>query len=140
MMMDRALIEACGLMGDILQRFITLFQGLQVFPERMLHNVHLSGGLIMAEALMLELGKRLGRQRAHDIVYEAAQGAVTQGRPFHELLAEDRHITSHLTPQQITDLLDPAHYTGLCRPLAEQGAVRARQVAAGLASLHQRRS
>ena len=140
MMMDRALIDACGLMGDILQRFITLFQGLQVFPERMLHNVHLSGGLIMAEALMLELGKRLGRQRAHDIVYDAAQGAVTQGRPFHELLAEDRHITSHLTPQQITDLLDPAHYTGLCRPLAEQGAVRARQVAAGLASLHQSRS
>ena len=35
MMMDRALIEACGLMGDILQRFITLFQGLHVFPERM---------------------------------------------------------------------------------------------------------
>ena len=30
----------------------------------------------MAEALMLELGKRLGRQRAHDIVYEAAQGAM----------------------------------------------------------------
>ena len=47
--------------------------------------------------------------RAHDIVYEAAQGAVTQGRPFHALLAEDRHIMAHLTPQQITDLLDPAH-------------------------------
>jgi adenylosuccinate lyase len=136
MMMDRALIDACGLTGDILQRFITLFQGLQVFPERMLHNVSLSGGLIMAEALMLELGKRLGRQRAHDIVYEAAQGAVTQGRPFHELLAEDQHIMAHLTPQQITDLLDPSHYTGLCRPFAEQGAQRARQVAAGLASGH----
>ena len=140
MMMDRALIDACGLMGDILQRFITLFQGLQVFPERMLHNVSLSGGLIMAEALMLELGKRLGRQRAHDIVYEAAQGAVTQGRPFHALLAEDRHIMAHLTPQQITDLLDPAHYTGLCRPLAEQGAQRAREVAAGLAALHRSRA
>ena len=103
----------------------------------MLHNVASDGSLIMAEALMLELGKRLGRQRAHDIVYEAAQGAVTQGRPFHALLAEDHHITSHLTPQQITDLLDPSHYTGLCRPFAEQGAQRARQVAAGLASLHQ---
>jgi adenylosuccinate lyase len=136
MMMDRALIDACGLTGDILQRFITLFQGLQVFPERMLQNVSLSGGLIMAEALMLELGKRLGRQRAHDIVYEAAQGAVTQGRPFHALLAEDRHIMAHLTPQQITDLLDPSHYTGLCRPFAEQGAQRARQVAAGLAAVH----
>ena len=94
----------------------------------------------MAEALMLELGKRLGRQRAHDIIYEAAQGAVTQGRPFHALLAEDRHIMAHLTPQQITDLLDPAHYTGLCRPLAEQGAQRAREVAASLAALHRSRA
>ena len=36
---------------------------------------------------MLELGKQIGRQRAHDAVYEAAQGSVTEGRPFREMLA-----------------------------------------------------
>jgi len=57
----------------MLQRMIVLMDGLQVFPDRMRENLDLSGGLIMAEALMLELGKQIGRQRAHDAVYEAAQ-------------------------------------------------------------------
>src|SRR5262245_31650851 len=68
MMMSRALVQACELTGDELQRMIALFEGLQVFPERMRYNLDLSGGLIMAEALMLELGKQIGRQRAHDVV------------------------------------------------------------------------
>ena len=83
-MMSRALVQACELTGDMLQRMIVLFDGLQVFPERMRRNLDLSGGLIMAEALMLELGKQIGRQRAHDAVYEAAQASVTQARPFRE--------------------------------------------------------
>lgn len=39
-------------------------------------NLDLSGGLIVAEAVMLELGAQLGRQHAHDIVYDAAQAAA----------------------------------------------------------------
>jgi adenylosuccinate lyase len=133
-MLDRAITDACSLTGDILQRLILLFSGLQVFPDRMSRNVSLSGGLIMAEALMLELGKRIGRQRAHDAVYDAAQAAVTEGRPFHELLGEDARIRSHLTAEQMAELLDPARYVGLCREFAEQGAMRARNMVAALAA------
>jgi 3-carboxy-cis,cis-muconate cycloisomerase len=135
MMMDHAVTQACGLTGDILQRLIVVLTGLQVFPERMRRNLDLSGGLIMAEALMLELGKVIGRQRAHDVVYDAAQAAATEGRPFRQLLAEDRRVAAHLTPAQIDALLDPARYTGLCRQFAERGAVRARQMAAAIASV-----
>ena len=97
-MMGRALSQACELTGDMLQRMMALFDGLQVFPDRMRQNLDLSGGLIMAEALMLELGKQIGRQRAHDAVYEAAQGSVTEGRPFREMLALDPHVSAGLTP------------------------------------------
>jgi adenylosuccinate lyase len=127
-MIDRALTDACCLTGDILQRLVVLLTDLQVFPERMLHNLYLSGGLIMAEALMLELGKRIGRQRAHDAIYDAAQAAVTEKRPFYELLGEDAQVRAHLTPEQITELLDPARYTGLCQQFAIQGARQAREV------------
>ncbi len=133
MMFDRAITEACSLTGDILQRLIVLFSGLELFPERMLKNLHLSGGLIMSEALMLELGRRIGRQRAHDAVYDAAQAAVVQGRPFKDLLGEETHVRAHLTPEQVGELLDPARYIGLCREFAEQGAVRARDTVAALA-------
>jgi adenylosuccinate lyase len=131
-MMGRALVPACELTGDMLQRMISLFDGLQVFPERMRENLDLSGGLIMAEALMLELGKQIGRQRAHDAVYDAAQGSVTEGRPFRELLARDPHVSGKLTGSQIDALLDPERYAGLCRLFAERGAATAREVAASI--------
>jgi 3-carboxy-cis,cis-muconate cycloisomerase len=134
MMMDRAVTQACMLTGDILQRLDVVVSGLQVFPERMRRNLDLSGGLIMAESLMLELGKQIGRQRAHDVVYDAAQAAATQGHAFRELLAEDERVSAHLTQSQIDALLDPTRYTGLCPQFAERGAVRAREVAAAIES------
>jgi adenylosuccinate lyase len=133
MMFDRAITEACMLTGDVLQRLIVLFSGLQVFPERMRRNLDLSGGLIMGEALMLELGRQIGRQRAHDVVYDAAQASVTESRPFRELLGEDERVRSRLTAEQIAALLDPTHYTGLCERFAEEGAARARQTVETLA-------
>lgn len=135
MMFNHALREACCLTGDILQRLVVVFRGLQVFPERMRRNLDLSGGLIMAEALMLELGKQIGRQRAHDAVYEAAQAASTGGQSFAALLAQDPIISTRFTPQQVAKLLDPAQYSGLCRQIAEQGAARAREVATRLKSI-----
>jgi len=132
MMMDRAMTQACLLTGEILQRLIVVLSGLQVFPERMRRNLDLSGGLIMAESLMLELGKQIGRQRAHDVVYDAAQGAALEGRAFRDLLAEDARVTTHLSPAQIDALLDPSRYIGLCPQFAERGAVRARAVAAAI--------
>src|SRR6184192_2049206 len=131
-MMSRAIVQACELTGDVLQRMISLFDGLQVFPDRMRENLELSGGLIMAEALMLELGKQIGRQRAHDAVYDAAQASVTEARPFRETLAADPHVSAGLTPTQVEALLDPARYTGLCSQFAERGAVMAREIAAAL--------
>src|SRR5678815_5250614 len=96
----------------MLQRMIVLFDGLQVFPERMRQNLDLAGGLIMAGALMLGLGKKIGSQRAHDAVYEAAQASATQDRPFRETLAEDPHVSGGLTAAQVEALLDPAQYAG----------------------------
>ena len=132
-MITRALSEACSLTGEMLQRLIVLLDGLQVFPERMRHNLDLSGGLIMAEALMLELGKQLGRQHAHDVIYDAAQAAATTGQPFQALLAADPQVSSRLSGAQITALLDPARYTGLCRQFAEHEALHARTTAAEIA-------
>ena len=131
-MMQRAISEACGLTGDILQRLIALFAGLQVFPERMRRNVDLSGGLIMAEALMLDLGQRIGRQRAHDIIYDLAQAAVTEEKSFQDLLAADPAVRERLDDDQISALLDPGRYTGMCRHFAEQGAIQARETAVAI--------
>ncbi len=133
-MMDGALNQSVILAGDILQTMIELFSGISVYPERMRRNLDLSGGLIMSEALMLELGRRIGRQRAHDAIYDAAQASVVQSRPFTEALADESDVQSNLDSEQIERLLDPTLYTGACALLAERFAARARETAAELRS------
>ena len=81
---------------------------------------------------MLELGKRIGRQQAHDAVYDAAQASFTEGIPFADALSQTPEITAHLTPDQIAALLDPAAYTGVCALLSERASAQARQTAAAL--------
>ncbi len=132
-MMDRALNQSAIIVGDILQYMIELFSGLRVFPERMRQNLDLSGGLIMSEALMLELGRRIGRQRAHDAIYDAAQASVVEARPFTDTLSDEKDVQENLSSEQIEALLDPTKYTGACGMLADQFAAQAREVAADLA-------
>ena len=128
--MDRALTQAAVQTGDMLQYMIELFSGIQVFPERMRSNLDLSGGLIMSEALMLELGRRIGRQRAHDAIYDAAQASVVEGKPFTDTLTEVEEVRENMTAEQIETLLDPTQYTGASALMAERFAERAREVAA----------
>ena len=75
---------------------------------------------------MLELGKALGRQHAHDVVYEAAQRAVVENLQFPVLLAADPRVTQHVKPEALAALLNPTAYTGLCADMAKDAAVRAR--------------
>ena len=97
-------------------------------------NLDLGGGLIMAEAVMLDLGTTIGRQHAHDVVYDAAQAAFVEGKSFSDLLAADPRVTAHLDATAIDRLLDPTAYTGLCADMAREGVTRARAEAAKLAS------
>lgn len=132
LMMDAAEQRACIATGDMLARLHETIRGLRLDPARMRANLDLGGGLIMAEAVMLDLGAAIGRQHAHDAVYDAAQAAFEQGRPFGDLLAADPRVTAHMTPAQIQTLLDPTAYTGLCADMARDGAARARAVAKDL--------
>lgn len=132
LMMDIAESRACIATGDMLSRLDEVVRGLRVDPKRMRANLDLGGGLIMAEAVMLDLGAAIGRQHAHDVVYDAAQAAVVEGKSFSDLLIADRRVTAHMNPRALEKLLDPTAYTGLCTDMARDGAVRARTIVAEL--------
>ena len=117
----------------MLTRLVEVLRGLRLDPERMRTNLDLGGGLIMAEAVMLNLGAAIGRQHAHDVVYDAAQAAFVENRSFAELLAADPRVIAHLDATAIAALLDPTAYTGLCAEMARDAADRARATAAGIA-------
>ena len=132
LMMDAAEARASIATGDMLSRLVEVLCGLRLDPERMRRNLDLGGGLIMAEAVMLNLGQTIGRQHAHDVVYEAAQAAFVEGKSFGALLAADPRVTAYLKLHEIDALLDPAGYTGLCAEMAHDAAARARTTAAEL--------
>src|SRR5437763_16332549 len=134
LIMDASEARAAIALGDALSRLVEVMRGLRLDPERMRRNLDLGGGLIMAEAVMLDLGAQIGRQHAHDVVYDAAQSAFVEGRSFAELLAADPRVTAHLDAKQIAALLDPTAYTGLCAEMARDGASRARATAAEIKS------
>jgi 3-carboxy-cis,cis-muconate cycloisomerase len=124
---DCAEARACLATGDMLARVAAVVRGLTLNPQRMRANLDLAGGLIVAEAVMLELGSKIGRQHAHDVVYDAAQAASVEGKHFDALLAADPRVTKHLDARAIAALLDPTAYTGLCATMAREGAKRARE-------------
>jgi len=128
LMMDAAGSRAAIATGDALGRLAEVLRGLKLDPARMRRNLDLGGGLIMAEAIMLELGATLGRQHAHDVVYDAAQVSFAEGRPFSDVLAADPRVTAHLDKAAIARLLDPVAYTGLCDDMARDGAKLAREL------------
>ena len=86
--------------------------GLQVDEKKMRANLDLTKGLIVSEAVMMGLGPHLGRQYAHDLIYDICRKVVATGRPLVELLAENSEVTKHLDRAALTKLCDPANYLG----------------------------
>ena len=104
-----------------------LVLGLEVDTARMRANLDLTNGQIVAEAVMMALAPSIGRERAHDLVYELCRRAKVEGRALIEILAADAEVSRHLDRAALEGLLDPANYLGLAsimvdRMLAHAGA------------------
>jgi 3-carboxy-cis,cis-muconate cycloisomerase len=89
-----------------------MLEGLVVDESRMRSNLELSQGLIVAEAVMMGLAPYLGRQQAHDVVYEACRDALAQRRSLFEVLKANPTIASALPEDRLRALCDPGNYLG----------------------------
>ncbi|MBX3009884.1 MAG: adenylosuccinate lyase family protein [Caldilineaceae bacterium] len=95
-----------------LQHSLAIFDGLVVHPMKMRQNLDLTNGQIVAEAVMMHLGQFIGRQQAHDVVYDACVTAVAEGRSLYSVLAALPEITAVVPDAALRRMLDPANYTG----------------------------
>src|SRR5438105_13298357 len=104
--------EAFCLMAGALKQSRFVLSGLEVDAKAMRRNIDLTHGLAMNEAVMMGLGPYLGREYAHDLVYDICRQAVKQDRELLELLAEHPQINKHLDRSALARLWDPANYLG----------------------------
>ena len=77
-------------------------------------------GLIVAEAVMMGLAPKLGRQRAHDLVYDACRHSLEKKVPFLDVLKAEREIMAHVTVAELTALVEPGNYVGLAGEMVDQ--------------------
>jgi 3-carboxy-cis,cis-muconate cycloisomerase len=98
--------------GGALAQAEALLAGLIVDGARMRRNLDATGGLIVAEAVMMALAPKLGRGVAHDLVYAACRAALDGGTRLADELARRAEITAHMTRADIDRLCDPAGYLG----------------------------
>ncbi len=89
-----------------------MLEGLVVDEARMRKNLDMTQGLIVAEAVMMGLAPHLGRQQAHDLVYEACREALRQGRSLLDVLQANAAISAVLPVERLAALCDPANYLG----------------------------
>ncbi|MGA7490482.1 MAG: adenylosuccinate lyase family protein [Xanthobacteraceae bacterium] len=101
-----------------------LVAGLEVDTERMRANLDLTKGMIVSEAVMMGLGPHLGRQRAHDLVYDICRKVAATGEPLVELLAQNAEIAKHLTRAELDKMCDPAGYLGLAGTMVDKVLAR----------------
>ncbi len=72
--------EICRLVSGALQQALIVAEGLEVDPARMLSNLELTRGLLLAEAVSIVLAQRLGRETAHHLLEQCCQRAVAEQR------------------------------------------------------------
>jgi adenylosuccinate lyase len=108
-----AVPEAAILTAGIVDKLAAVLGGLEVDPGRMRVNLDLTGGAIMAEAVMMELARTLGHERAHELVTAASRRAAAAGSSLRGALEDDAEIRAALDGAGLDELLDPASYLGL---------------------------
>lgn len=104
--------EICTLTAGALSQAAAMVEGLQVDADRMQRNLDLTRGLIVAEAVSMALGEKLGKAEAHVLVEEASKRSVAQAKSLREVLQADARVTAHLSTGDIDRLTDPRHYLG----------------------------
>lgn len=108
----------------MIERLNSLIENLQVYPENMMKNLNLTGGLVFSQRVLLQLPlKGLSRENAYKIVQKNAmkvwsdlkEGKKAQNEKneslFLQYLLEDKDLNNKLTKEEIKECFDYNYYT-----------------------------
>jgi len=97
-----------------------LLEGLEVSPENMKKNIDKTNGLIVAEAVMMALAPHIGRQVAHDIVYDCCRQTIKNNIPFVDSLLADKNISKIFNENDLLEIVNPSNYLGAAPAMANK--------------------
>ncbi|WP_169766635.1 adenylosuccinate lyase [Campylobacter curvus] len=115
----KLLPEIFLMLSVVLANMKTALSGLEVKKESMLKNLNLLGGYVLAERVMFALAGKLGKQHAHEVVYQAAMKGIENHLSFKEVLLKDETVSKILSNDEIEKLLDATTYVGYAPKLVD---------------------
>lgn len=99
--------DATTALDYILNETTNLIDKLLVYPEKMLADLNLTGGLIYSPRVLLALvAKGAYRDTAYRWVQRNAMKRWLQGEDFYENLCKDEDVRKYLTPEEIKACFD----------------------------------
>lgn len=106
-----ALPDACILTHFMLVEITDLVKNLLVYPENMLRNMNVYGGVVFSQRVMLALvEKGMRREDAYAIVQSCAHQAWnTPEGDFHSLIATSSAVAEHLSADEVAACFDPSY-------------------------------
>jgi adenylosuccinate lyase len=109
---ERVILPDSTIITDhMVQQMIRVIRELNVYPQQLLHNLELTGGLIYSQRVLLELVESgLSREEAYDLVQRCAMESWERGISFKDLLAAEEMVAQRLSKEKLDDCFDPAYY------------------------------
>ena len=99
------------LLDFMLVRLTNILKTLLVYPEKMMRNLNLTGGLVYSQRVLLALiGKGASRTDAYEAVQRHAMAAWKGQGDFQNLVEKDAFISGHLSQKEIASCFDPRVY------------------------------
>lgn len=108
----KAVPETLLVSGAILFQAGALLKGLRIDKEAMKRNVEMMQGYLLSEKVMLELGNKVGKNTAHEWLYEASMSGIEKGQSFAEALRAHEHISDTFSDDSVSELTRPEAYLG----------------------------
>jgi 3-carboxy-cis,cis-muconate cycloisomerase len=115
-----AIPEAFVLCVGALHQTQFALSGLVVNTDAMMLNLCSTKGLIVGEAVMMGLAEAFGRQRAHDIVYEACKESIETDATLQDALLKRKDVIEKLSAEKVATLCDPVRYLGASQLMVDE--------------------
>lgn len=99
------------LLDYMLARLTRVLDKLVVYPENMLRNLELTGGLLFSQQVMLALTQKgLTREDAYRLVQRNAMAVWQEGGGLQTRLAQDPEVAKHLNGEELEALFDLGYH------------------------------
>jgi adenylosuccinate lyase len=122
----RALPESCLMAGGMLASMKYVLTGLVVNVDKMRSNLDLLGGFLLSERVMFVLSGKLGKQTAHELVYEVSMHGIETGITFEKALMENKQVREALSERELRAALDPTTYVGHAPQIVDEVLAQAK--------------